>query len=106
MGPHRLPGEIPGAPDDPYSRLLDASDAESIRRWALDLGATEAAVGARWTQAEDVIRACDAMDAAARAGNAFTWRRAAEALVDGDAQRLRYELTFRPRATPSHPEDP
>jgi hypothetical protein len=92
-GQHRLPGEIPGAPTDPYAAPMEPTAAETLREWALRHGADETTVGPSWTNAGDVIAALDAADLTRRRdGRWLYWERAASALADGDTARLEKEL--------------
>ena len=88
LGPHRLPDEDEGGPDDPYHVLIDEAAAATLSAWAIAHGADVDQILPPWTVAGDPIRALGAVDLVRRDGTWFAWGRATEALANRDAQRL------------------
>jgi hypothetical protein len=84
----RWPGEEADEPSDPWLSSVDAEAADQVRRWVATQAGREVA-GDEWITRADVWRA------RARLGlpyDRFELNRAVDALVDGDAERLRHGL--------------
>jgi hypothetical protein len=72
---------------------IEPAAAATLCEWANARGAAADDIRPPWAVTGDAIAALEAVDSIHRDGSWFAWRRATEALADGDSPRLAVEIS-------------
>jgi len=88
VGPVRLPGEIAGSPNDPFTMVLDSGIARQLFGWAADHGATVEELGTMWETKADLWSARFRLELAGRDAAWWQFGLAASAALDDDTVAL------------------